>query len=84
MRHDNVLLDCLILSDQNINLKPMYEEAYKELIQICRKYDAILDLSEDSVYVLNTTRSCRKAIRRLYGQAIQEERINKTMKLRGM
>lgn len=84
MYKQSIKIGCMLIPKDEVHLVKRYEEEFDALLDLCKEYGALLDLADhDGVFVLNTTRSCRKAIRRLYGSTVQAFRSGKMVELGG-
>ena len=79
-----VIIKNVMVCKADRSLYHMYEDMFKPLVDICRKFDATLDLTMPrQPIVINTTAKCRRAIRSTYGMSVCNNRVGNIMYLEG-
>jgi hypothetical protein len=75
----------IIVKEEEESKANMYIHAYSELNNICERFGAWIDLTSPTcVFILDTTKNCRKQIKALYGgEHVQKWRAGSTMELSG-
>lgn len=75
----------IILLKKDSYLFSTYEDMLAPLLRVCKSYSAALDLTDlANPVIIGSTGKCRREVRHLYGQDVQQDRIGSALYLRGL